>query len=216
MTDLLKGTTRFVLLGGTFAASALAMAAPSTPRSAGETVREALREQGPIVTEEERAYFRAKCGDDGSLSLSSREGAVVCKDGREIDDPEARAMLSRILARANDHVARALGRREVAEAINGEAHAKVREELRKLDSAEMRETMRRAMEAAKISLAEIDMTAIQAEALAAAQASLAEIDVAQIMRDAETKIDRAEIDRALREAAEELARERRRLEARDK
>lgn len=220
MIDRVKGRGPVLPLGAALAVAGLALggASAAEPRapSASEVVRDALTAQGPVITDEERALIRAKCGDEeGPISLSSHEGVVICHDGSEVDDPELRAVMTRILARANDHVRNALGRRQVADAISGEAVERARVELAelgRLDSLKTRADVQAALDAARVELAGLDLS----EALASAQAALADVDIARALREAEQAIDRTDIDRILREAEAELARERRSLEERSK
>src|SRR3546814_4604724 len=102
-------------LGGVTAGAILATGgrALSSPGCAqrdddlGEVVVEAMERDGALITAAEEATIREKCGDtsDGQgISLRGRDGALVCENGKVVDDPEARAIVSRVTERARPRV----------------------------------------------------------------------------------------------------------------
>lgn len=84
-----------------------------------------------MITDAERATIRAKCGGgEGGDSITSRDGILICKNGRRIDDPEVRAIVTRVGDRAAAHVASVMAKPEVRQALSGEALRAARAALR--------------------------------------------------------------------------------------
>lgn len=139
----MRQARRFGLFGGLaigagFAAGA-AFAGSGSPRSAasdpGAAVERALEAEGPIVTAAEEAMIAAKCGASrGSRTGTSLRvednGVLICGNGRRIDDPEVRALASRLERRAHARVAAVMASPDVKAALSGEIEAHMREQMR--------------------------------------------------------------------------------------
>jgi hypothetical protein len=119
------------------AASAAGLgAADARPGAAAAAIERAFDEEGPILSQADQAMIRAKCGSGASRNsgIQFNGGALVCSNGRRVDDPETRALAARIDIRVKAHLDRAMRRPEVAAALNGEVDAHVRAALRRTDA----------------------------------------------------------------------------------
>jgi len=131
-----SGTIRIVAASGlALAVAAMGLASPSLAKpdhnGVGRVVAEAIEREGPMITDAERATIRAKCGggEEGD-SITSRDGVLICKNGRRVDDPEVRAIVARVGDRAAAHVASVMARPQVRQALSGEALRAARAALR--------------------------------------------------------------------------------------
>lgn len=95
--------TRYVLRSAAIASCGLAVflsgaaGAASHPDSRGRAAAgQQQPEAAPLITPEERALIRRKCGNGraGNDSIIINDGVLHCADGRRIDDPEVRAMMA--------------------------------------------------------------------------------------------------------------------------
>lgn len=192
------GTIRIITASGlALVIAAIGLASPSlaSPDLAG-MVAEAAGPEGPMITDAERATIRARCGggEDGD-SITSRDGVLICKNGRRIDDPEVRAIVARAGERATAHVAAVMGRPEVAAAIRGGA-----------------------LDAARVSLARVDVEALRAAAMASslavaelhgASARLGAVDRSELrtaLAEARAAVEGVDLDAAISEAEAEIGR----------
>lgn len=213
-------------LGGVAAVAILATGglALSSPGFAqrddvGEVVVEAMERDGALITPAEEAKIREICGDTSAgqgISLRGSDGALVCENGKVVDDPEARAIVSRVTERARMRVETVMNDPEVVAAMNGEAVAAAEEAVAAIDEAEIAS----AVAEAEAAVEAIDMSEVH-EAMAEAQASLAAIDMDKIrlaaMGPAMASVvvdmphvqlsaaDRAEIEASIAEARAEMA-----------
>ena len=119
----------------------IAMLAPSAPVIAGDTplgdtIHRAIRAQGPMITADEYALIRRKCGlpvgSEPVRNLNMTNGALECPDGRSVKDGETVAMSDRIGKRANAYAHAALDRPEVKAAIARYTDEKTQAALRRL------------------------------------------------------------------------------------
>jgi hypothetical protein len=114
-------------------ASAAAASAQPEP---GAAIRRAMAAQGPIVSAQDRATIRVKCGlttdEEAERDINFRDGALSCPDGRVVRDAETAALGERIGARASAHARAALSDPAVVAAIDAYADRKSREAIRRL------------------------------------------------------------------------------------
>jgi hypothetical protein len=116
------------ILAAALAALALAVAAPAAPAQTqnqesdlSALINHHLRSGGSWFTPAERAVIERKCGyapgewDGFEANLSN--GVFVCRDGRRVDDPEARAVLKSAVPRIEARVEAVMARADVASAI---------------------------------------------------------------------------------------------------
>ncbi len=218
--------TRARTLGGfaavaLIAAGGLALSSPGFAQrddDVGEVVIEAMERDGDLITPAEEATLREKCGESSQgeygISLRGRDGALVCENGTVVDDPEARAIVSRVTERARTRVETVMNDPEVIAAIDGEAVAAAEAAVAAIDEAEIAS----AVAEAEAAVESVDMSAVH-EAVAEAQASLAAIDVdriaaigpamASVVIDMPhvqlSAADRAEIEASIAEARAEMA-----------
>jgi len=114
------------------------------PDSIGAAIAEAGKGANEIVTPADRALMRAKCGETSDHSINFKNKALVCPDGRRIEDAETRAMSERISARATAYVDRVMNDPKVRRAIDGTAQREAAAALRRAaDRLERRERRRR-------------------------------------------------------------------------
>jgi bla regulator protein BlaR1 len=164
-----------------------------------------------IISEADVATLQRKCGGKRAIvtSGSSDQGTILC-GGREVDDPEVRAIVDRTVARAEAvvkekaaHIAAAEKAAEraqvVVEKIEKEkiverALADSHETLKQVDVEKLRAHAHEAMASARIQMARIDMKGMRAVAMAR--------PVPRVPLSAE---QRAEIEAAMAEARAELA-----------
>lgn len=127
------------LLALALAPSARATAEPG--RDLGAVVHDALHADGPLVLPEERRLIAEKCGyaeeDARSRSINSRDGILICGNGRTVDDPETRAMTARIGARAGARVEAVMASPAVKAAMDGTIEAEVERAMRRLETVDM-------------------------------------------------------------------------------
>jgi hypothetical protein len=127
---------RAVALGlAALAGGGAAAVEASGTRAAGErlgvAIERALKAEGPFFTAEERAVVERKCGYaagswDG-FEINIRDGALVCRDGRRVDDAEMRALLAVAEPRIEARVGAAMEREDVRGAIAAVAEEAGRE-----------------------------------------------------------------------------------------
>lgn len=211
-----------VVLGGIVAAgigfASPTMAQPEGGRI-GEVVSAAIEADGPIVTEAEKRLIQDKCGYGESewsgRNIMMRQGVLHCANGRQVDDPEVRAVVEAIGERARARVEAVMNRPEVRRAMSGEIEAEVRERMRRFDEEE-RPRIAAAVARARASVDAADIAAIRAAEARAGRHQLSEAELARIeSRLAETRrrleeIDIPRIERQVEEAVERSLREHRR------
>lgn len=179
-------------------AGSLLLGAPGAARpkqgNLGSAVETALEQDGPILTEDERDLVRRKCGYgtrdwDGSR-FDAQEGVLICSNGRQVDDPEVRAVMARVGVRVRTRVRAAMERPEVRAAMSGEVRQRVRERMRRFDG-EHRARIEKAVAEARAKVAGLDVAAVRARAMAGAaharevEGRLADIDFDRIEADLE-------------------------------
>src|SRR3546814_892621 len=173
----LGGVTAVAIL----ATGGLALSSPGFAQrddDLGEVVVEAMERDGALITAAEEATIREKCGDtsDGQgISLRGRDGALVCENGKVVDDPEARAIVSRVTERARTRVETVMNDPEVVAAMNGEAVAAAEAAVAAIDEAEIAS----AVAEAEAAVEAIDMRDVH-EAMAEAEARLSAEDMAKV------------------------------------
>ncbi|PWG01461.1 M56 family metallopeptidase [Sphingosinicella humi] len=208
---------------GILAAGGLALSSPGFAQrddDVGEVVVQAMERDGALITPAEEAAIREKCGEAATgshgISLRGRDGALVCENGKVVDDPEARAIVGRVTERARTRVETVMNDPAVVAAIDGEATRAAEAAVAAIDEAEIAravaeaETAVRAVDLghvhgalaeARAGLAAIDIDKIRAAAMAPAMASVA-VDVPHVQLSA---ADRAEIEASIAEARAEIA-----------
>ena len=106
------------------------------PDRIGAAVSAAMRDGEPIVTDSDNAMIRAKCGytaeEARRRNVSFNDGALKCGNGRVVKDAQTEEMSRRISARATAKVKAVMARPDVRAAINGEATARAREAVRRV------------------------------------------------------------------------------------
>lgn len=206
---------------GLIAAGGLALSSPGFAQrdsDVGEVVVEAMERDGALITPTEEAAIRAKCGETATgehgISLRGRDGALVCENGKVIDDPEARAIVSRVTERARTRVETVMNDPAVVAAIDGEATRAAEKAVAAIDEAQIAA----AVAEAEAAVEAVDMSAVD-QAVAEAQASIAAVDFDRIAAIGPTLAaamadmphaqfsaeDRAEIQAAMAEARAEMA-----------
>jgi hypothetical protein len=185
-----------VILAGV--ATGLSLASPGIAQTdrgepLGSTISAAIEAEGPMITDAERALIRERCGYlkgrwDGR-SVMSRGGVLHCADGRQVDDPEVRAIVERIGERARARVQEVMSRPDIRRAMSGEIHAEVREHMRRFNEEE-RPRIAAAVAAARASADAVDVAAIRADARAGA--------VHRSLTDEERSRLQARVDEAMR------------------
>lgn len=126
-------------------ASAAMLASFSSPGAAadeaddrlGAMISSAIRSGGPFFNAEDRAAIERKCGYapgswDG-IEMSMTGDIFRCTNGRELDDPEVRAMVDRAAPLIEKRVSAVMARPEIAAAIDKIANDAAREALAALD-----------------------------------------------------------------------------------
>ena len=110
--------------------------ANARPEHPGAAVHRAMARQGPIITPQEHAMMRAKCGlPAGTAPLRNtrlENGALECPNGRTVRDDETVAMSRRIGKRAHAYADAAVNNPDVKRAIALYADEKTREALRRV------------------------------------------------------------------------------------
>jgi hypothetical protein len=163
-----------------------------------------LDEEGPILSQTDEAMIRAKCGTGPARNsgIQFNGGALVCSNGRRVDDPEVRALAARIDSRVKAHLDRVMRRPEVKAALNGEVDARVRAALRQTDAelAKVDGAVARAVAAAAVAERHAGLAAahfgpaerarLRAE-LGRVHAEIDAIDFEAIGRDLEAALDGA-------------------------
>jgi hypothetical protein len=179
-------------------------AADASPGAAAEAIERAFDEEGPILSQPDRAMIRAKCGSGArsDTGVQFNGGAPVCSNGRRVDDPEVRALAASIERRVKTHLDRAMRRPEVKAALNGEVDAHVRAALRRTEPelAKVHGAVARAVAAAAVAERHAGLAAarfgpaerarLRAE-LGRARAEIGAIDFEAIDRDIEAALDGA-------------------------
>lgn len=112
--------------------------AGQNPDRIGAAVSAAMRDGDPIVTDSDNAMIRAKCGytadEARQRDVSFNDGALQCSNGRVVKDAQTEEMSRRISARASAKVNAVMARPEVRAAISGEATARAREAVRRVQA----------------------------------------------------------------------------------
>jgi hypothetical protein len=136
-------------------------------RDLGRRINQAIKAEGPVLTDADRALIREKCGYRGGEwkdeSIHVHNGVLHCSNGRQVDDPEVRAMMKRVGERARAHVERVMRRPEIKAAISGEASARAREAVRRMELH--RPHIDAAAARARSQIARIDMKGVRSQAL---------------------------------------------------
>lgn len=124
-------------------ATALILLTLAAPAAAGDTperrfnrtLHAAMKAEGPIVTDADKARMRAKCGlpaDAAFHNVHFEKGGLHCPNGQVVRDDETRAMSDRISKRARRVADAALRRAEVATARAELIRAKTAEAMRRV------------------------------------------------------------------------------------
>ncbi|HEV2747374.1 MAG TPA: hypothetical protein VGW34_08780 [Allosphingosinicella sp.] len=204
-----------VVIAAVLAAAAAAGggAAQARQGAASAAIERGIDREGQVVTPQEQAMIRARCGDRDGSSFHLSDGMLVCANGRRVDDPEMQALGERIADRAEARVEAAMSRPDVVAALDGEATARMGERMRRFDAVE-RPRIEAALRRAEARIGRIDGAAIDARvqaALAAARVELAgsrltaremarmRADLARARAEL-NRIDAGEIRRKVREA----------------
>jgi hypothetical protein len=119
-TAILFGAALFGL--GVADAGAAAAPAPSgAEESLNALIEGALRAEGPFFTPGERAVIERKCGyrpgEWDGYEASFGGGVFHCTNGRRVDDPEMKAVMSAAGPRIGRRVGRVMARSDVRAAI---------------------------------------------------------------------------------------------------
>ena len=208
---------------GILATAGLALSSPGFAQrdsDVGEVVVEAMKKDGKLITPQEEAFIREKCGasasDGQGMSLRGRDGVLVCDNGKVVDDPEARAIVGRVTERARQRVETVMNDPKVMAAIDGKAEAAAEAALARVDEAAIAKAVAEAetqvdsidlshvdeaVAHATAALASIDMDKIRIASLSAPMAAVA-VDMPYVQLSAE---ERAEIREAIAEARAEMA-----------
>lgn len=125
-------------------ALAVTLAAPSAPAAAdpatdagdhlGTLINDRLRADGPFFTPPERAVIERACGYapgswDG-FEININNGTLICTNGRRVEGPEIRAVLTAAEPRIEARVERLMASAEINEAIARVAEEAAAEALR--------------------------------------------------------------------------------------
>ena len=113
-------------------------AAEGSQARLGELVRERLRAGGPFFTPAERAVIERKCGyapgEWDGIEFQNIDGDFRCANGRELDDPEVRAIMVRAQPRIQRRVRAVMDSPEVEAAIDGVVQEATDRALRDLEA----------------------------------------------------------------------------------
>jgi hypothetical protein len=126
------------------AAMAAALAWPTAPAAAADRadpplnrlIDGAIRAGGPLFSADERAVMADKCGtapdrwDDFEVSFMN--GVLHCANGRQVDDPEVRAIMARAQPRIRARVSAVMNRPHVKAAIDRTGREAAARALREL------------------------------------------------------------------------------------
>jgi hypothetical protein len=118
-----------------FALAAPAAAHDTPERKFSQSVRAAMKAEGPIVTDADKRQMRAKCGlpaDAEFRNTHFEDGGLHCPNGQVVRDAETRALSQRISDRARHVAHAALQRADVARARAELARAKAAEAVRRV------------------------------------------------------------------------------------
>ena len=114
-------TLNLVVLAALVLIPASATATPES-EALGRTISRELRAGGPWFTAGERALVERRCGyapgqwDGFEVSISN--DALICRDGRRVEDPGVRAMLREASPRISARVRGVMARPAVRNAID--------------------------------------------------------------------------------------------------
>lgn len=112
-----------------------AASAQSREDSVSAAVRKAGEKREPIITASDRALIARKCGyasPEAEHNTNFSKGALVCEDGRRVEDAETRALAARVSKRAREYVEAVMRDPAVRRAIDGTATRAAREALVKV------------------------------------------------------------------------------------
>jgi hypothetical protein len=117
----------------------------------GSTIEGAIRSEGPFFTAEERAVIERACGYapgswDG-FEATLRDDAFVCRDGRQVDGPEVRAVLAAARPRIDARIERVMASAEVRGAIEQVSAEATAEALASVDRQAIARAVRTAQAA---------------------------------------------------------------------
>lgn len=173
-----------VLLAGSAAATADGAGGGD---SLGRKIDHAIREQGPLITADEQALIRAKCGyragewDGDSIQID--EDGLRCANGRRVNDPQVRAMGKAIGKRVSVYVGKVMKRPDIQAAISGEAQRASEAAMHRFRT-ETQPQIARAVAAAQ---AQADRASL--DAIRAARAGIDRIDERAIEREVEAALE---------------------------
>ena len=133
MPDFAKASATLAGLMLWLAATGSAAAAP--PDATDRMVRSTVESRGSIFTDSERATIAARCGygaEWNGRNVVMNDGVLICSDGRRVDDPEVRAITTRVSERVTLRVREALDSAGVARTMSRRTREEVRERMRHL------------------------------------------------------------------------------------
>jgi bla regulator protein blaR1 len=129
-------------------------------KAAPQIVLHAADAQGPIIDRKDLETLKERCAD--GPEAGRRNGAIICDNGKAVDDPEVRRIVVKTMERARAKVAEA--RLSAADhARIAAAVAKAHEELARSDHGRQLERARRAIEKAKVRVVRIDDRELKAK-----------------------------------------------------